>query len=393
MTVLSTLACVVSDTGIFRPQFLDILDTLYSRFKSIYGDDSYIAPDSQDGQLLAAVAKAIDDSNAAAVAVYNSFSPATGQGAALSNNVKINGMARSVATNSTVPVRVTGQVGTVINGGIVTDTAGNAWVIPNGTLIPGAGYADVTATAQNVGAISAATGTITGIQTPTLGWQSVTNTGPAVPGSPVESDAQLRMRQAISVALPSRTVLDGILGAVAACVGVSQARIYENDTGTTDGNGIPAHTVAVVTVGGVNTDIATAIMLKKTPGTGTAGTSSVALTTPGGTPVTIKYYPASARRIIVSMQFGSKPGYVSSIGTAAVAAVAAYISALGIGQKVDVGKLYLPAQLFGGEGSQYYDILSLGIAFYGGTIASADLGLAFNEVATCVASDISLTVY
>lgn len=392
MTILSNLACVISDVGISRPSFSDIYETLQDSFKSIYGSDSYIDPDSQDGQLLAVFAKAVDDSNAAAVATYNSFSPATAQGAALSNNVKINGMARSIATKSTAPVRVTGQVGTVITAGIVKDTNGNRWFLPDSVVIPPAGFVDVTATAEFVGAVAAATGSITSIETPSLGWQSVTSTGPAVAGAPVETDAQLRKRQAISVALPSRTVLNGIQGAVAACLGVTQLRLYENDTNLTDSNGLPAHSIAVVALGGVNTDIARAILMKKTPGCFTHGTTSVVVNDPAGNPNTIRYYIPTQKRVIAGITIKALAGYLSTTGDQLKAAVAAYVSALGIGKKVDLGRLYVPAQLYFGAGSDTFEVDALTIAFFGNALTAADLAIAFNEIANLVVSDITLTV-
>lgn len=393
MTILSSLACQVTSTGISRPSYADILATLQNTFQGIYGSDSYILPDSQDGQLLAAFAKAIDDSNATAVMVYNSFSPATAQDAALSNNVKINGIARAAPTNSTAPVRVTGQIGTTLNGAVVADTAGQRWLIPDGTTIPSAGYIDVTATAESPGALTANTGTITSIQTPTYGWQSATNTGPAVAGQPVETDAALRKRQTLSTALPSRTVLDGLLGALLALPGVAAAKIYENDSNVTDGNGIAAKSIAAVTIGGINTDIATAIMLKKTPGCATQGSSAVSVTSPSGLPMTIRYTPATAKRLICGIAVVGMSGYLSTTGDAIKAAVAAYVNALGIGKAVMVGRLFVPAQLYFGPGSETFELLSVGIALYGGTLGSSDITPAFNEYASLTVADTTLTVY
>ncbi|WP_457832781.1 baseplate J/gp47 family protein, partial [Staphylococcus aureus] len=84
-----------------------------------------------------------------------------------------------------------------------------------------------------IGAVSAPAGTITTINTPTRGWQSVTNPADAVPGAEVESDAALRSRQKISTAIPSLTVFEGIVGAVAGVSGVTRYRGYENDTNST----------------------------------------------------------------------------------------------------------------------------------------------------------------
>lgn len=392
MTILASLACVVSSAGISRPAYADILETLQDKFKGIYGTDSYIDPDSQDGQLLATFAKAMDDANAVAVSIYSSFSPATAQGQALSNNVKINGIARAIATKSTAPLRVSGAVGTVIEGGVASDTSGNQWVLPDAVVIPPAGFVDVTATAELDGDIEAPTGTITNIETPTLGWHEVTNPSAASPGAPVESDAGLRFRQSVSVALPSRTVLSGLLGAIYACEGVTQARIYENDTNLADANGIPGHHIAVVVVGGVGTDIATAIMRKKTPGCGTHGTTTVAVNDPGGNPVDIKYFVPTQKTILVEIDVKALTGYVSPTGDTIKEKVAAYISALGIGKKVDHGRLYLPAQLSGGAGSETFEVNAIRLAASPGAPTAADVAIAFNEIAVCAVTNITLTV-
>jgi hypothetical protein len=88
------LSATVTAEGISAPDYQTILDTLTSYFQQIYGSDAYLEPDSKDGQMVAIYALAIHDANNTAIAVYNSFSPSTGIGRALSSNVKINGIVR-----------------------------------------------------------------------------------------------------------------------------------------------------------------------------------------------------------------------------------------------------------------------------------------------------------
>ena len=91
---MSDFAPTISAAGIDAPDFAKILAVLNERVREIFGDDIYIEPDSQDGQLLGVYSLALSDLNAAAVAVYNAFSPATAQGNGLSSVVKINGLRR-----------------------------------------------------------------------------------------------------------------------------------------------------------------------------------------------------------------------------------------------------------------------------------------------------------
>lgn len=391
MTITST-APTISSTGISAPTYSDILEFLQVKYQGIYGADVYLGPDSQDGQFLAVIAQALSDANAAAVAVYNSFSPATAQGAALSSNVKINGITRNVASYSTVDVTLTGQAGTTITNGVVTDTSNNRWSLPASVVIPSGGSITVTATCQTIGAVVAAAGTVNTIATPTRGWQSVTNASAASAGDPVELDPELRVRQSDSTALPSQSILDGIVGGVKAIAGVTRVAAHENDTGSTDADGVPANSIALVVEGGDAVAIATELALKKTPGTPTYGTTSEPVTDPYGDAQTINFYRPTNRTVKIAIGIKSLTGYNSTIGDAIVAALVAYVNALPIGGDVLLSRLYLPANLFGGANSSTFEVTSLLIALDAGTPSSSDLTLAFNEAAVCATGNVTLTV-
>ncbi|MDI4952494.1 baseplate J/gp47 family protein, partial [Salmonella enterica subsp. enterica serovar Lubbock] len=203
------LSATVTAEGISAPDYQTILDTLTSYFQQIYGSDAYLEPDSKDGQMVALVALAIHDANNTAIAVYNCFSPATGYGAALTSNVKINGIARKGATNSTVDLLFTGTAGTIITNGTVKDTNNVIWRLPDSVVIGVDGTVTATAICSKGGAVAAPAGTITTINTPTRGWTSVTNPAAATVGAPAETDAELRIRQGQSVAIPSITPFEG----------------------------------------------------------------------------------------------------------------------------------------------------------------------------------------
>lgn len=389
---ISTVAPTIGPTGISAPAFPDILAYLQAQYQAIYGADVYLGPDSQDGQFLAAIAQGYADINAVCVGVYNSFSPATAQSSALSSNVKINGIAREVASFSTVDLVLVGQANTTIRNGVVTDTSNNRWSLPATVVIPSSGTITVTATCQSVGAVAAVANSVNVIATPTLGWQSATNPAAATPGDPVETDDQLRMRQTNSTALPSQSILDGIVGGLRTLAGVTRVAAHENDTGSTDSDGVPAHNISLVVEGGDATAIATRIALKKTPGTPTYGTTSESVTDPYGDAQTINFFRPTDHTVKVSIGIKALSGYNSTIGDEIVAALVAYINALGIGDDVLLSRLYLPANLFGNADSATFEVTSLLIALDAGTPGSADLTLAFNEAAVCATGDVTLTV-
>lgn len=386
------LAATVTASGISAPDYQTILNRLISYFQQIYGDDVYLEPDSKDGQMLSLYALGIHDANNATIAVYNSFSPATAQGGGLASNVKINGIAVTPASRSMADVRIVGQVGVPITNGTVRDSNGITWSLPASVVIGINGTVTVTATCQVDGAIVAPAGTITEIGTPTRGWQSVTNPAAATAGRKVETDAELRQRQAKSVAIPSLTVLDGIMGAVATLDGVERYRGYENDKHLTDANGLPPHSISLVVAGGDAAAIAKTIATKKTPGGGTYGTTIIDVTDKYGIVHPIHFYRPTSINIFAQVEIKALQGYTSGVGEEIKMAVAAYINEIEIGDPVYLTRLYLPANLNGNADSATFDITDLQIGTSSGSLAPANLIIDFNAVAACAPANIEVVV-
>lgn len=383
-------AFVVSEAGIAAPAYETILASLQAKVRAIYGQDIYLGNDSQDGQLLAIFARAIHDGNAAAIAVYNAFSPATAQGNGLSSVVRINGLQRLTPTNSTVDVTIVGVAGTEINDGIVSDGV-NEWALPTLVTIPLSGEITVTATAAEKGAIAAVAGSLTIIRTPQLGWQSVTNALPATPGAPVESDAALRRRQTVSTMLPSRTALDGLIGGVAGVTGVTEVKGYENDTNATDANGMPPHSLCLVIDGGDVTTLVQRIANKKTPGVLTYGDVSQTYFNESGMPMVISFFRPTIVDIEVEVEIRAMPGYSASVGNRLRQALVDYVSGLKIGEDVLLSKLYSPANLSGTDFNTF-EILVIRIARKPAAPTAANATISFKERAELALADVTLTV-
>ncbi|GMG90651.1 hypothetical protein Cmtc_18710 [Cupriavidus sp. TKC] len=390
---ITTTAPTIDASGITAPTYADVLEYLKDQYRSIYGPDVYLEADSQDGQLLAVFARSISDSNAVAIAVYRSFSPGTGQQDALSSNVKINGIQRKPASFSTADLLIVGQAGTTISNGVAKDANSNKWSLPASVMIPPAGQMTVTATCQTLGAVAAAAGTITQIGTPTLGWQMVTNAAAAAVGTPIETDAALRQRQTVSTALPSLTVLDGIIGAVSNISGVTRLAAYENDTNATDGNGIPAHSISMVVEGGDSAAIAQAIAAKKTPGAGTYGTTAIVVLDVYGRPITIRFYRPSAAAVTVAVTLKALTGYTTAVGDAIKQAVSDYINAVAIGGgesgSVEWADTITTANSVGGGTA--FKLTALTLTGPGGA-GAPDVALLFNQVGSCTPAAVTLTV-
>lgn len=388
------LSATVTAEGISAPDYQMILETLTSYFQQIYGSDAYLEPDSKDGQMVALVAVAIHDANNTAISVYNCFSPATGFGSALTSNVKINGIARKGATNSTVDLLLTGTAGATITNGSVRDQNNIIWNLPASVSISVDGTVQATATSANSGAIAALAGTITTINTPTRGWTSVTNPTAATVGTPAETDAELRIRQGQSVALPSITPFEGVDGAIANVAGVTRHKLYENDTGAFDVNGLPPHSISAIVDGGDITEIAQTIRGSKGQGTSTYGTTSVTVPDTYGNPHVISFSRSTDVPVYGHITLKAFAGYTSQIGVQIQQAVADYINGLTIGDSVLLSRIYSPANLgvVSGGSARYYDIQELLIGKSSGSLAAANIDIAYNESASCNPANIAITV-
>ncbi|EDX3145867.1 hypothetical protein B6N85_002067 [Salmonella enterica subsp. diarizonae serovar 61:l,v:1,5,7] len=388
------LSATVTAEGISAPDYQTILDTLTSYFQQIYGSDAYLEPDSKDGQMVALVALAIHDANNTAISVYNCFSPATGYGAALTSNVKINGIARKGAMNSTVDLLLTGTAGTTITNGTVKDTNNVIWRLPASVVIGVDGAVTVTAICSSSGAVAALAGTITTINTPTRGWTSVTNPAAATVGAPAETDAELRIRQGQSVAIPSITPFEGVDGAIANIAGVTRHKLYENDTGKTDGNGLPPHSISAIVDGGDVTEIARTIRGNKGQGVRTWGKTSVTVPDKYGNPHIISFSRPTDVPVYGKITLTVFAGYTSQIGVQIQQAVADYINRLMIGDQVLLSRIYSPANLgvVSGGNARYYDIQELLIGKSPEAVAAANINIAYDESASCKPENIIITV-
>ena len=313
---------------------------------------------------------------------WNNHSPKTAVGSALSSLVKLNGIARKAASYSTCVLTLTGTPGTVIAAGTVKDDSGYIWDLPANTTLTGE-TTEVTAQCETLGAIEAVVGTITKINTPQAGWTAVTNAVAAVVGQPVEIDAELRARQSVSVALPSRNMLDGTRAAIIAIEGVARSHVYDNDTSVTDANGIPSHSICAVVEGGLDADIAEAIYLHKGPGGGTYGSTTVNYTNPDGLVTPIRFSRPIYQGIDVTVTVRQGTGYTNDLLTQIKDSIETYILSLSIGGDVPVtGILTAIASVVENPKQPAFLLSTLTIGEAGETQGNTDIAIPYNAVAS-----------
>lgn len=383
----------IDSSGYHYPTYNDILEDLVNEMQTIYGSGIYLGNDSQDYQMLSKIAEKIYDTYQSVEIAYHSHSPATAIGTALDYVVAINGIARKQGTRSTVVVTLTGAAGTVVNSGMVADESGNIWDLPATVVIGENGTADAEAVCREMGVIQVAPDSVTRILTPTLGWESVTNSDEATTGTITESDSSLRARQAYSTAQPSQSILEGLKGALESIDDVSRVATYENQDADTDEMGIPGHSICCIVEGGTDEDVANTIYNRKGLGCGTHGSSSYEIIDNSGQAVEIKFSRLAYVEIDIEISISARAGYASSTPDDIKAAIVDYLDTFSIGTDLTTSIIWMVAQQVNADPrTPTFAVNSVKAARHGENVSNADVVIDYDEVAKGNLSMISVSV-
>ena len=378
---MAYFAPYIDEAGMHIPTYSDIRDDLISSMKEIFGNDIYIDEDSMDYQQISIFAKKIFDTNALALLTYNNRTVNTAIGVGLDNLCAIAGIVRKPATYSTVQLVLTGSPSTVISNGQCSDAdMEHIWNLPTEVTIPDSGTITVEATCNDSGDITVSSGTITQIVTPVFGWYSVVNNVNGSGGTNQESDAELRARYALATSSPSQTVFESIIASVSAVEGVKRIKAYENDTGSVNSLGHPAHSITLVVEGGEDVDVANEIYYKKTPGCYTNGTTTVPIVSLSGNTTNISFYRPTYKTVYVKVSLKKLSSYNDSYADDIKAAIVDYINNLEIAETVYRSVLWsIATGQMKSIQSPSFSVLNVQISTNGTTYSDSDISVLFNE--------------
>lgn len=380
----------VTSSGFQRTRLDERLASLKEAVRAIFGPDINLDPDTIDGQMLGIFAESISNLDQLAEDCYQSFNPSSAAGLALSRLVQLNGIRRIAGAHSTASIRCVGTDGTIIPAGsLVSNPAtGVTFETLIESTIPSSGQIDINVRATEIGAKFAPAGTLTKIDTPIYGWQTVTNPIDAVPGRNEETDLSLRARRASSTATPAQAVLDGIYGAIANIPDVRQCRVFENDQDTTDSNGLPPHSIYCVVEQGSAEDIAAAIWRRKTVGTTMVGNVSEVVSDSQGNPHTVKFSRPSDANVYVVINLTTRPGWPTDGEQRIKNALVEWgISDQSIGEELIYSRLFSPINTVPG-----FAVDSLYIGTTPAPSGTANIGVAFDGLARIDSSRITVNV-
>jgi len=221
--------------------------------------------------------------------IYASFDPDQAFGITLDQRCAINGVIRNAGTYTQQPITLTitstvtlyGLDNQANNPFTVSDSSNNQYqLLVTQTFAPGV-YPNIAFQAALLGPVSSVTNSITTIVTVFNGVASVNNPSTyTYLGQNEETDAQLRVRRAASVSLPSRGYLEGLYGSLLTIDGVEYVSVLENDANTTNSQGIPPHSIWVTVSTGtaltssLKQQIATVIYNERMAGSGQTNTGT-----------------------------------------------------------------------------------------------------------------------
>lgn len=308
----------LTSTGLTIATQSELQESAQTAFKTIYGPNINIGPETPDGQIINIPIQAALDLEELLMTTYNTFDPDNAIGTILDQRVALNGIQRQAGTftvtNITLvlsqSVNLYGLDQTTQSVFTVADNAGNQYQLQTTQLGVGPGTVVYAFQAAIPGAITPVPNSITVPVTIVLGVTSINNpTTYTTLGVNEESDAALKIRRQISVSLPSQGYFQGLEAALENINGVTYAYVEENNTGTTNGDGVPGHSIWVIVAGsGAASSIAQAIYTKRNAGCGMyapSGASSYTITQVDGSLFTVYWSDVTTQNLFIRFEVTS----------------------------------------------------------------------------------------
>lgn len=357
------------------------------------------------GQLNGAVTLQLAELWEVAQALYRAGDPNNASGNALSLLCRLTGTIPRDATKARATLTCNIDAGVTLTAGrLVSSSVDSSVIFTTLTSVTnsGASAADVTVVAEALyaGVLPSAAidpATLTVIETPVTGWNTVTNTSAAANGDAAETDDELRLRRQDELQGAGASNVDAIRADVLAIETVDGAEVYENTTLVTDGDGVPGKAFEVVanTPGFVeapgpdDNDIAQAIWDNKPAGIEAHGDYSGTAIDQIGEERTVRFSRADEDDIEVEVDITKDTDLYPTDGDDQIkAAVVAAIALLNIGD--DVYQSPLIATIMDVAGVVNVPALRMAIKPASPTVV-ASLAIGSRAIARCVTTDVTVT--
>lgn len=200
-------------------------------------------------------------------------------------------------------------------------------------------------TAIALGANACHSGTLTTIDTPINGWDSLINLAAGSVGRAVETDAELRTRHATGVRATGSATVKAIKARLVADVPeITSAYVYENRSMYTV-DGMPPHSIECVVVGAADQTVREKIYELKPAGIETYGLISGAVTDDNGDTQTVKFSRPVTQyawvRVSVDLLYPEET-YPATAQASIKEAVMAHAATIEVGEDIITQRFYGP---------------------------------------------------
>lgn len=241
---------------------------------------------------------------------------------------------------------------------------------------------------DSVGPFAADALTIDTVSVPIIGWDSVINPLKAVTGRLQETDPELRERFRNSKFIQSANIIEALLDDIEAVAGVTDVKIYENDTNIVDANGVQPHSFMPIVYGGLPTDIANAIWKNAPMGIASTGSTVIGVVDSQGYTHPVGFQRPTETPIYMKLD-------ISNTGTLPGDAVAQLrqnlvdygVNNYFIGDDVIYSRFYTPINSVPG-----HQVNSFTMGTAPNPTGTSNIVIPFNGVATFNPANISITV-
>lgn len=394
----------VTDTGFKRkPKSVSITE-LENSMNAKFGQDLDTDPESPEGQIISTVADAVDQLWEVAQHSYNAFNPNAATGVTLENLTLINNITKKKATATTVDLKFSGDNGITIPLGTIVSsdpalTGGVSYKFE--TLVEGIialGIYEVLAIAQEVGETQIPELSMTFLDNPIVGVDSVTNELIGNVGQNDETDPELRSRRTSQVALPAVSTIDAIRSGILNIETVLSAKIYENDSAipiSQDGVNISPHSIRAIIQGDETSEesvlIAQEMFIRKDPGIQTEGAESQIIQDSQGFDKTFKWDNPDQIAFYIEIETTAIDAVSAPSEQDIKDAIIAYatdpITGYKIGDDVSYARLFTPI-----NSVPAHFVQSLKIGFSPSPTGTVDLNIDGGELAVILDANIDITI-
>lgn len=190
--------------------------------------------------------------------------------------------------------------------------------------------------AQVTGPVTAPSGTLTVIDVPLTGIDSVNNPLDAELGRDIETDSELKIRRELSLQRAGAATVSAIKSRLLDIEGVIAALVFENFNNIPDAEGRPPHSYEAIVQGGDEDEICDTIWVTKPAGIETVGNTTCNITDSEGFPRVVKFSRPSEVEIYLELDLSVGTDFPADGVQQIIDKIVSFGNALPIGEDIVV---------------------------------------------------------